>query len=293
MLEVLKALLGGPSPGEYALNVVSQVAQLLEISGNYKEATEAFTLLENKYKNHPDEAVAKQATARAENGRRRSALIGQPFTVDGVQADGSPFDWGKYQGKVVLVDFWATWCRPCLEEIPNIDANYKKYKAQGFEVVGVNLDDDPQTVVRFLEVQPLPWTTVVMLTRTPWASITRWPSNAASTRFRSSCCWTATAKSTRCTSGARNWTRSWRNCWVRRHAGSPRRSAGSPGRQARRRGARRLTASFVRSPHSRWSVRFSVWMAAGRARNSCRTDCQSVREIGGLDLAIPVLRSKP
>lgn len=161
VLDVLKALLGGPSPGEYALTVVSQVAQLLEISGNYKEAAEAFTLLENTYKNHPDAAVAKQATVRAENGRRRSALIGQPFTVDGVQADGSPFDWGKYQGKVVLVDFWATWCRPCLEEIPNIDANYKKYKAKGFEVVGVNLDDDPQTVVRFLEVQPLPWTTVV------------------------------------------------------------------------------------------------------------------------------------
>jgi thiol-disulfide isomerase/thioredoxin len=161
VLEVLKALLGGEAPGEYALNVVSQVAQLLEISGNYKEATEAFTLLESKYKDHPNQELAKQASARAENGRRRSALVGQPFTVEGVQVDGSPFDWGKYQGKVVLVDFWATWCGPCLQEIPNIDANYKKYKDKGFEVVGVNLDDDSQTVVRFLEVQPLPWATVV------------------------------------------------------------------------------------------------------------------------------------
>ena len=161
VLEVLKALLGGATPGEYALNVVSQVAQLLEISGNYKEATEAFTLLESKYKDHANQELAKQASARAENGRRRSGLVGQPFTVAGVQADGSPFDWGKYQGKVVLIDFWATWCGPCLQEIPNIDANYKKYKAKGFEVVGVNLDDDSQTVVRFLEVQPLPWATVV------------------------------------------------------------------------------------------------------------------------------------
>ena len=118
VLDVLKALLGVPTPGEYALNVVSQVAQLLEISGNYKEATEAFTLLESTYKNHPDAAVAKQATARAENGRRRSALIGQPFTVEGVQTDGSPFDWGKYQGKVVLVDFWATWCAPACKRFP-------------------------------------------------------------------------------------------------------------------------------------------------------------------------------
>jgi thiol-disulfide isomerase/thioredoxin len=141
--------------------VVSQVAQLLEISGNYREATEAFTLLETTYKDHANQELAKQASARAENGRRRSGLVGQPFTVAGVQADGSPFDWGKYQGKVVLIDFWATWCGPCLQEIPNIDANYKKYKSKGFEVVGVNLDDDSQTVVRFLEVQPLPWATVI------------------------------------------------------------------------------------------------------------------------------------
>jgi thiol-disulfide isomerase/thioredoxin len=161
VLEVLKALLGGAAPGEYALNVVSQVAQLLEISGNYREATEAFTLLETTYKDHANQELAKQASARAENGRRRSGLVGQPFTVAGVQADGSPFDWGKYQGKVVLIDFWATWCGPCLQEIPNIDANYKKYKSKGFEVVGVNLDDDSQTVVRFLEVQPLPWATVI------------------------------------------------------------------------------------------------------------------------------------
>ena len=46
----------------------------------------------------------------------------------------------------------------------------------------------------------------------PWASIIRWPSNAASMPSRSSCWWIAMAKSTRCTSGARSWNRSWRNC---------------------------------------------------------------------------------
>jgi thiol-disulfide isomerase/thioredoxin len=161
VFDVFKAMLGSPSPGEYALAVTSQIAQLLEVSGNYKEAGEAFTLLEKTYENHADSSLAAQATARAENGRRRAGLIGQPFTVTGVQADGSPFDWSQYQGKVVLIDFWATWCTPCLQEIPTIDAAYKKFKDQGFEVVGVNLDDERQTVVRFLDIQPLPWTTVV------------------------------------------------------------------------------------------------------------------------------------
>jgi thiol-disulfide isomerase/thioredoxin len=88
-------------------------------------------------------------------------LIGQPFAVQGKLPDGSDLDWGKYQGKVVLVDFWATWCMPCLAEIPNIRKCFEQYRDKGFEVVAVNVDNNPQGLQRFFSVQSLPWATIV------------------------------------------------------------------------------------------------------------------------------------
>jgi len=55
------------------------------------------------------------------------------------QLDGTPFDSKSLEGKVLFVDFWATWCAPCLHEIPSMVEMGKKYKEYGFEVVGVTV----------------------------------------------------------------------------------------------------------------------------------------------------------
>ena len=60
-------------------------------------------------------------------------------------------------GKIYLLDFWATWCAPCVAEIPNFQNVYNKYHDQGFEIISVSFDDKISTVQKFRNTQPMPW----------------------------------------------------------------------------------------------------------------------------------------
>ena len=70
---------------------------------------------------------------------------------------GKPLSVAQYRGKVVLIDFWATWCPPCRRELPNVAAVYQKYHSQGFEIIGVTLDDDQAKVANFIKDSNMPW----------------------------------------------------------------------------------------------------------------------------------------
>ena len=71
--------------------------------------------------------------------------------------DGREIDIAKMKGKVVLVEFWATWCGPCLISLPEVIDVHKRYHAKGFEVVGINLDYRRQELDQFAKARGITW----------------------------------------------------------------------------------------------------------------------------------------
>jgi peroxiredoxin len=69
--------------------------------------------------------------------------------------DGSQAALAQYKGQVVMVNFWATWCGPCQQEMPLLDQMYKKYKPAGFTLIGVNVDKEAPPVKELLARKPV------------------------------------------------------------------------------------------------------------------------------------------
>ena len=67
----------------------------------------------------------------------------------------------QFKGKVVFLDFWAPWCDPCREEIPALDALYKKYRNDGLEVIGIDIDDSEKLAAEFLQKIPVAFTILI------------------------------------------------------------------------------------------------------------------------------------
>jgi len=103
----------------------------------------------------PYEKIAALAQAQL----NKSEAIKAPIQLQFTALDGRPVDLEKLRGKVVLLDFWATWCTPCRKELPNVQAVYDKYHDQGFEIIGVSLDsaENRQQLVDFLAANHVPW----------------------------------------------------------------------------------------------------------------------------------------
>lgn len=141
------------------LDIAVTLAEGIEYAGDRVLATKAYTTFSKILATNEDAEIVELSQLMA-GAARRLNLMGNSITVVGNAMDGQAFDWNAYKGRVVLIDFWATWCKPCLEEMPTVVKAYETYRGKGFEVVGISMDNDREALAKYLQANPLPWRTL-------------------------------------------------------------------------------------------------------------------------------------
>jgi len=127
-----------------------QLAIAEEFSGRDDDATRWYSQL---IKDFPKSAPAQKAAG----AKRRLESVGKRITLRGRDLRGRTVDLANYRGKIVLVQYWATWCEPCITDMARIKELLAKYTKRGFAVVGVSLDSQRSDVVHFLKTNRIPW----------------------------------------------------------------------------------------------------------------------------------------
>ena len=147
---------------------------LQEIAGSARILTAQRDRARRIIAEHLEGPTANDVRDALEAPRRLARLAGQPLVIAGVRHDGTPFSTADLKGRVILIDFWATWCGPCVEEIPRVKQVYAKYHEKGLEVVGVSCDEEPADLANYLAKNPdMPWPQLFDAKRPGWHALAK------------------------------------------------------------------------------------------------------------------------
>lgn len=131
----------------------------LELQPNKLPAKEIYVLVDELLANDKREEM-QSLRLHLQSAVRRLELLGSSFEIDAISIDKKPIKLEQYAGKFVIVDFFASWCKPCLSEVPRLKKHYAAYKDKGLEVIAISLDEDGEALAKYLSAAELPWPVV-------------------------------------------------------------------------------------------------------------------------------------
>jgi thiol-disulfide isomerase/thioredoxin len=116
--------------------------------------------------------------------RKLNAFVDKPMVIKNFKLDGTEFSTESLKGKVIMIDFWATWCGPCVAELPRVTKVYEKYHDKGFEIVSVSFDKTVDPINTFLaDHKEITWIQVFNPKTPLWDAGKEWGINSIPTYF--------------------------------------------------------------------------------------------------------------